>query len=69
MQRALAAAVAIASALGLPADDVIVLHDSNKLTARLLPCDIVARVAPRAHQAAQFCDTSGGPTSRLRERA
>jgi len=54
MQRALAAAVAIASALGLPVDDVIVLHDSNRLTARLLPCDIVARVAPIAHQAAQF---------------
>jgi len=54
MQRALAAAMAITPALGLPVDDVIVLHDSNKLTARLLPCDIVARVAPIAHQAAQF---------------
>jgi hypothetical protein len=46
--------MAIASALGLPVDDVIVLHDSNRLTARLLPCDLVARVAPVAHQAAQF---------------
>src|SRR6266566_5187858 len=54
IQRALAAAVSIASALGLPVDDVIVLHDSNKLTVRLLPCDIVARVAPAAHQVAQF---------------
>jgi hypothetical protein len=54
MQRALAAAMAIASVLGLPVDDVIVLHDSNTLTARLLPCDTVARVAPIAHQAAQF---------------
>jgi aminoglycoside phosphotransferase (APT) family kinase protein len=54
IQRALAAAMPIASALGLPADDVIVLHDSNTLTARLLPCDIVARIAPLAHQAAQF---------------
>src|SRR5262252_5733817 len=54
IQRALAAAMSIASALGLPVDDVIVLHDSNKLTARLLPCDIVARVAPIAHQLAQF---------------
>jgi hypothetical protein len=35
IQRALAAAMSIASALGLPVDDVIVLHDSNKLTARL----------------------------------
>jgi aminoglycoside phosphotransferase (APT) family kinase protein len=46
--------MSIASALGLPVDDVIVLHDSNKLTVRLLPCDIVARVAPIAHQVAQF---------------
>jgi aminoglycoside phosphotransferase (APT) family kinase protein len=54
IQRALAAAMAIASALGLPVDDAIVLHNSNALIARLLPCDIVARVAPMAHQAAQF---------------
>jgi Ser/Thr protein kinase RdoA (MazF antagonist) len=43
-----------ASALGLAVDDAIVLHDSNKLTVRLLPCDVVARVAPTAHQVAQF---------------
>jgi hypothetical protein len=54
LQRALAAAASIVSALGLPVDDVIVLHDSNKLTARLLPCDLVARVEPTAHQTAQF---------------
>ena len=54
IRRALAAATSIASALGLPVDDVIVLHDSNKLTVRLLPCDLVARVAPIAHQVAQF---------------
>ena len=54
IKRALGAAMSIALAGGLPVDDVIVLHDSNKLTARLLPCDIVARVAPVAHQVAQF---------------
>ena len=43
-----------ASALGLAVDDAIVLHDSNKLTVRLLPCDVVARVAPIAHQVARF---------------
>src|SRR5580700_1929439 len=53
-QRALAAAVSIASELGLAVDDAIVLHDSNKLTARLLPGDIVARIAPLAHQVARF---------------
>jgi aminoglycoside phosphotransferase (APT) family kinase protein len=54
MQRALAAAVSIASELGLTADEAIVLHDSNKLTVRLLPCDVVARVAPVADQVARF---------------
>jgi Ser/Thr protein kinase RdoA (MazF antagonist) len=42
------------SSLGLTVDDAIVLHDSNKLTLRLLPCDVLARVAPVAHQVAQF---------------
>ncbi|WP_405876288.1 phosphotransferase enzyme family protein [Streptomyces sp. NBC_00005] len=52
--RAVAAAMSIASSLGLTSDDAIVLHDSNKLTLRLLPCDVLARVAPEAHQVAQF---------------
>ena len=52
--RAIAAAKSIASSLGLAADDAIVLHNSNKLTLRLLPCDVLARVAPIAHQIAQF---------------
>jgi aminoglycoside phosphotransferase (APT) family kinase protein len=54
LQRALAAAMSTASALDLTAGEAIILHDSNKLTARLLPCDVVARVAPRAHQVASF---------------
>jgi hypothetical protein len=37
--------MSIASALDLPVDDAVVLHDSNKVTLRLLPCDVVARVA------------------------
>jgi hypothetical protein len=53
-QRAMAAATAIASSLGLPVDDAIVLNDSNKLTLRLLPCDVLARVAPVAQQCALF---------------
>ncbi|MEU0966201.1 aminoglycoside phosphotransferase family protein [Streptomyces sp. NPDC005917] len=52
--RAVAAARSIASSLGLTVDDAIVLHDSNKLTLRLLPSDVLARVAPVAHQVAQF---------------
>ncbi|MEZ7129570.1 phosphotransferase enzyme family protein [Nonomuraea sp. AD125B] len=54
VRRAVAAAMAIASSLGLAADDAVVLHDSNKLTLRLLPCDAVARVAPVAQQVAWF---------------
>jgi Ser/Thr protein kinase RdoA (MazF antagonist) len=46
--------MSIASSLDLTVDDAIVLHDSNKLTLRVLPCDVVARVAPVAHQVAQF---------------
>jgi hypothetical protein len=52
--RAVAAARSTASSLDLAADDAIVLHDSNKLTVRLLPADVLARVAPVTHQVAQF---------------
>jgi aminoglycoside phosphotransferase (APT) family kinase protein len=52
--RAMAAAMSTASSLHLTVDRAIVLHDSNKLTLRLLPCDVVARVAPVALQVSQF---------------
>lgn len=54
VRRAMAAAKSIASSLDLTVDDVNVLHNSNKLTLRLLPRDVVARVAHVAHQVAQF---------------
>jgi hypothetical protein len=54
VSRAVAAAMSVASALDLTVDDAIVLHDSNKLALRLLPCDVLARVAHVAHQVAQF---------------
>ncbi|HEY3949986.1 phosphotransferase [Phenylobacterium sp.] len=54
VQRGVAAAISTARALGLPADDAVVLQNSNKLAVRLLPCDTLARVAPLAHQVAQF---------------
>ena len=50
----MAAAVSIASSLGLTVDDAIVLQDSNRLALRLLPCDVLARVAHGEHQVAQF---------------
>ena len=52
--RAVGAAMEIASGLDLAAADARVLHNSNKLALRLLPCDVVARVAfagPEALQA------------------
>jgi Phosphotransferase enzyme family len=49
--RAMAAGMFTASALDLRVDDAVVLHDSNRLAVRLLPCDVLARVAHVAHQA------------------
>jgi Phosphotransferase enzyme family len=73
--RAVAAAMSIASSLGLTAEDAIVLQDSNKLTLRLLPCDVLARVAYVEHQVAQFeievaqrLTGSGSPVAALEPR-
>ena len=52
--RAVAAAMSIASSLGLAADDAVVLQDSNRLTLRLLPCNALAQVALIEHQVARF---------------
>jgi len=51
LQRAVAAGIAVASELGLNADDGVLLHNSNRIAVRLTPCDVLARVAPLAHQA------------------
>ena len=73
--RAMAAAMSIASSHDLTADDAIVLQDSNKLTLRLLPCDVLARVAPGAFQDAAFevelaqrLAASGCPVATLEQR-
>jgi hypothetical protein len=70
-----AAGADTAAGLGLQVDDAVVLHDSNKLTVRLLPCDVLARVAPAAHQVAQFeidiarqLARSGSPVAALEPR-
>jgi hypothetical protein len=52
--RAVAAATSAASALGLTVDRAVVLHASNRLALRLLPSDVVARVALTSHGAAQL---------------
>jgi aminoglycoside phosphotransferase (APT) family kinase protein len=54
VSRAIAATTSTVVALGLEADDAVVLHNSNKLTLRLLPSDVVARVAPASQQVAQL---------------
>ncbi|MEO6088033.1 MAG: aminoglycoside phosphotransferase family protein [Umezawaea sp.] len=52
-QRAVTAARSIAASVDLEVDDVVVVQNSNKLTLRLVPCDVLARVAPVADQVAQ----------------
>ena len=54
VSRAVEAALTVATSVGLTAHDAIVLHNSNKLALRLLPGDVLARVAPAAEQVAQF---------------
>lgn len=54
VSRAVAAAISTAASLGLRADDAVVISDSNRVTLRLLPCDVLAQVAPAAEQVAQF---------------
>jgi hypothetical protein len=57
IQPAVDAAVSSASALDLRVDDAVALHNSNRLAVRLLPCDVLARVATpvrRNHEVAAF---------------
>jgi hypothetical protein len=54
VRTAVRAAISSASAFDLRVDDAVVLHDSDKLTLRLLPCDIVARVAHVGQEVATF---------------
>ncbi|BCJ32195.1 phosphotransferase [Actinocatenispora sera] len=51
---AVTAGVATATALGLRVDETTVLQDSNRVTLRLLPCDVLVQVAREAHGAAPF---------------
>ena len=54
VSRAMAAATSLAEALGLRVDDAVVIHNSNKLALRLLPCDVFARVAPLGQEVSAF---------------
>jgi aminoglycoside phosphotransferase (APT) family kinase protein len=74
VQRATAAATSIAASLELTTNHATVLQNSNKLALRLLPCDVLARVAPVAYQAqfevelAQLLVASGCPVAALEPR-
>ena len=46
----MAACRVVAVACGLRVDDAVVLNDSNRLAVHLQPCDVLARVAPRARR-------------------
>ncbi|MBM7490217.1 hypothetical protein JOD64_001439 [Micromonospora luteifusca] len=74
-QHAVAAARSIAASVDLTVDDAVVLQNSNKLTLRLLPCDVLARVAPAANhvahteiELAQRLTESGSPVAALEPR-
>jgi hypothetical protein len=73
--RALAAATRSAGSAGLRVEDAVVLNNSNKLTARLLPADVLARIAPADEQVAEFevdlaerLTRSGAPVAALEPR-
>jgi hypothetical protein len=77
VRRAKAAALSIASGLGLPATDATVLHNSNKLALRLTPCDTFARVAEAGDlrgaefevELARRLAAAGAPVASLEPRA
>ncbi|MFC7992648.1 phosphotransferase [Streptomyces pilosus] len=49
--RAIEAGRATVSEAGLQVDEAIVIHDSDRVALRLMPCDVLARVAPPGHVA------------------
>lgn len=49
VRRAVEAASSTASGLGLQVDDAVVVHNSDRIAVRLIPCDVLARVGPLAH--------------------
>lgn len=51
LRRAVEAGRATASELGFHVDDAIVIHNSDRVALRLVPCDVLARVAPSGHLA------------------
>lgn len=71
--RAVAAGLATANDIGLKADEAVVLHASNRIAVRLLPGDVLARVAHDSHapgagfevEIAQRLAATGAPVAQL----
>ncbi|NEB78435.1 phosphotransferase [Streptomyces sp. SID14478] len=51
LRRAVGAATTTAAELSLQVDDVVVIQNSDRVALRLVPCDVLARVAPSEHLA------------------
>ncbi|MCX4904484.1 phosphotransferase [Streptomyces sp. NBC_00878] len=49
LRRAVEAGRATALELGLEVDDVVVVQNSDRVALRLVPCEVLARVAPSGH--------------------
>lgn len=58
VRRALEAARSTARELGLPVNDAVVIHNSDRIAVRLSPCDVLARVAPQAWEASMHLEAA-----------
>ena len=54
VSRTVAAATSLAGAMELQVDEAVLIQDSNKLALRLLPCDVLARVAVAGQEVAEL---------------
>ena len=50
VRRAVEAARSTACELGLQVNDAVVIHNSDRIAVRLIPCDVLARIAPQARE-------------------
>ena len=48
VRRAVAAAHSTATELGLQVTDTVIIHNSDRIALRLIPCDVLVRIAPQA---------------------
>ena len=50
VQRAIVAASSLASEFGLPVEETVVVHNSDRIAVRLIPCEVLARIGPSEQQ-------------------